>query len=165
MRYAPDIDFPPYAFLPGRDPHPVRDPRGHSYTEEDEPTAVHIDAAHWRENPPYLYGVDLYNHGYLWEAHEAWESIWHPAKHDELHANFLQGLIQCAAACLKVAMDQPAGLAKLSDLGIGRLERVAAEVGPEFMGVDLDSFTREMRVFASSEPETADERPRLTLDR
>lgn len=163
MRYAPDLDFPPYAFLPGRDPHPVRDPRGHSYSEEPETAPAHIEPDRWRENQPYLYGVDLYNHGYLWEAHEAWESIWHPAKHDELYADFLQGLIQCTAACLKVAMEQPAGLAKLSQLGIGRLERVAREVGPEFMGVELCDFAEEMKAFAGSEPESADERPRLSL--
>ena len=30
-RYAPGRAFPPYAFLPGRDPHPRQDPRVHSY--------------------------------------------------------------------------------------------------------------------------------------
>ena len=53
----------------------------------------------------FLYGVDLYNHGYLWEAHEAWEGLWHQAKRDALQAEFLQGLIQCAAAALKVVVE------------------------------------------------------------
>ena len=77
-RYAPRLPFPSYAFLPGRDPHPQRDPAGHSYGEHG-PTAVHVDADDWRDNEPYLFGVDLYNHGFLWEAHEAWEGIWHPS--------------------------------------------------------------------------------------
>ena len=30
-RWLPEKSFPPYAYLPGRQPHPVRDPAGHSY--------------------------------------------------------------------------------------------------------------------------------------
>ena len=56
-----------------------------------------------REDEEYLYGVDCYNHGYLWEAHEAWEGLWHQAKGTPAHAECLQGLIQCAAAALKVS--------------------------------------------------------------
>ena len=164
LRYAPQIEFPPYAFLPGRDPHPTRDPRGHSYSEEPEVPPPHIEPEDWRENEPYLLGVDLYNHGFLWEAHEAWESIWHVAKHDEQHASFIQGLIQCAAASLKIPMQQPAGLAKLSKLGTGRLEAAAKQFGPIYMGVDLHDFTSAMRSFASSSPQSADERPRLELE-
>ena len=81
-RYLPERPFPAYAFLPGRDPHPTRDPRGHSYAEpEGEPHTWRPDEE-WRENQEYLFGCDLYNAGYLWEAHEAWEDIWHPSKHD-----------------------------------------------------------------------------------
>ena len=29
-RWLPEKSFPPYAYLPGRQPHPVRDPAGHS---------------------------------------------------------------------------------------------------------------------------------------
>ena len=36
-RYAPDIPLPPYAYLPGRDPHPIRDPKGHMHGVEDAP--------------------------------------------------------------------------------------------------------------------------------
>jgi hypothetical protein len=161
-RYAPRLDFPAYAFLPGRDPHPTRDPRGHSYGEEEAPPR-HFEPERWRENEAYLFGVDLYNHGYLWEAHEAWEGLWHLAKRDLVQADFLQGLIQCAAACLKVAMDQPAGLAKLSSLGLSRLERVAAHAGPIYMGLAVEPFVRELRAFAASSPTSAEDRPRIEL--
>jgi hypothetical protein len=30
-RWLPQKSFPAYAYLPGRNPHPVRDPTGHSY--------------------------------------------------------------------------------------------------------------------------------------
>ncbi|MDA1263705.1 MAG: DUF309 domain-containing protein [Planctomycetota bacterium] len=164
VRYAPQRPFPAYAFLPGRDPHPTRQPDGHSYTGEPEPAQPYLPAEGWRTNEEYLYGVDLYNHGYLWEAHEAWEGLWHPAKVDDLLADFLQGLIQCTAASLKVPMGQPNGLAKLAELGTGRLERVERVAGPEFMGLEIEPFVGKFRAFATSDPQSADERPRIQLE-
>ena len=161
-RYAPERAFPPYAYLPGRDPHPVRDPRGHSYGEDEGP-AGYFDPADWRANADYLYGVDLYNHGYLWEAHEDWEGLWHQSKHDELQTELLQGLIQCAAASLKIPMDQPRGLAKLAAVGTGRLEKVAREHPGGFMGLDVAAFVDAFRAFVASEPTDADERPLIEL--
>jgi predicted metal-dependent hydrolase len=162
-RYAPQRAFPAYAYLPGRDPHPTGDPRGHSFSEHAEPPAAYFAPARWRENVDYLFGVDLYNHGYLWEAHEAWEGLWHSAKHDALQAEFLQGLIQCTAAALKVPMKQPEGLAKLSARALPRLERVARESSPHFMGLDVLDFVRSFRAFAESQPASADQRPRIVL--
>lgn len=162
-RYAPRFGFPPYAFLPGRDPHPVGDPRGHSFGRE-EPPAAYLPAERWRENEPYLFGVDLYNHGYLWEAHEAWESIWHAAKRDTLQASHVQGLIQCAAACLKIPMGQPGGLARLAELGTEKLERVASTSGGSYMGLDLRPWIRDLRAFAAAGPTTIDGRPPLVLE-
>jgi hypothetical protein len=162
-RYLPRRPFPPYAFLPGRDPHPTRDPAGHSHSDQGEAPAAYHPAEDWAENVDYLYGVDLYNHGYLWEAHEAWEGLWHQAKHDELQAELLQGLIQCSAAALKIRMDQPGGLLKLSENGTRRLEFVLNQGRETMMGLELRSFIEAFRRFAVSEPTDADERPRLVL--
>jgi hypothetical protein len=98
----------------------------------------------------------------LWEAHEAWEGLWHSAKHDALQAEHLQGLIQCAAASLKVRMGQPRGLERLAQMGTERLERVAGR-GASYMGLDVRAFVRAFRAFASSAPEDAEGRPRLEL--
>jgi predicted metal-dependent hydrolase len=163
VRYAPTRSFPPYAFLPGRDPHPTRDPEGHSF-EADEESPGYFAPESWRDNPDYLFGVDLYNHGYLWEAHEAWEGLWHAAKPDVNQAAFLQGLIQCAAACLKIKMEQPRGLERLSALGVEKLERVGREEGAQYMGLDPTLFTAEIRAFAASSPESIDGRPTIELD-
>ncbi len=148
--------------MPGRDPHPVRDPRGHSFEQEEAP-AAYLAPTHWRGNRPYLFGVDLYNHGFLWEAHEAWESVWHPSKHDVHQANHLQGLIQCAAACLKVRMGQPRGLARLMELGTARLMTVNDAAGGDYMGLRLPDVVADLRAFALSSPEDAGDRPLLEL--
>ena len=162
MRLLPERPFPAYAYLPGRDPHPTRDAAGHSFGQ-DESDAPYLPASRWRANRAYLWGADLYDHGYLWEAHEAWEGIWHASKHDVRQALHLQGLIQCAAAALKVPMGQPKGLERLAALGTEKLEQVARETGGDYMGVALFDFIPAMRAFAESRPTTADARPRLDL--
>ena len=161
-RYSPARAFPPYAYLPGRDPHPTRDPRGHSHGHPEVP-APYLPAERWAENDDYLWGVDLYNHGYLWEAHEVWEGLWHAAKHDPPQADVLQALIQCAAACLKIPMGQPRGLERLAAMATEKLERVARTEGTPYMGLDLFELVADMRAFAASRPETNDDRPRLEL--
>ena len=44
-------------------------------------------------------GVDLFNRGLYWEAHEAWEEAWVPDRHGP-ERGFYKGLIQVAAGCL-----------------------------------------------------------------
>ena len=44
-------------------------------------------------------GVDLFNRGLYWEAHEAWEEAWMPDRRGP-NAGFYKGLIQVAAGCL-----------------------------------------------------------------
>lgn len=41
-------------------------------------------------------GIDLFNEGHFWEAHEAWERIWLDS--EEPQRTFIQGLIQLTAA-------------------------------------------------------------------
>ena len=163
MRYAPRRPFPPYAFLPGRDPHPTRDPLGHSHGV-DEPSPSRIEPGRWRESEPYLFGVDLYNHGFLWEAHESWEGLWHVSKPDRIQALFLQGLIQCAAAWLKIPMGQPQGVQRLSALALEKLELVERASGGAYMGLDLLVFRPAVRAFAACNPADFEGRPRLELE-
>ena len=162
MRYLPGKAFPPYAFLPGRDPHPTRDPEGHSFGREEE-AGRYLPPARWRENEPYLFGVDLYNHGFLWEAHEAWETQWHASKGDRTQALFLQALIQCAAAWLKIPMDQAQGVARLSALALEKLSEVGRSY-ERYMGLDVEDFARSVRDFADSGAASIEGRPRIVLE-
>jgi len=72
-RLVPDEPFPAYVFIPGRFPHPTSGPVGHSYGVEPVVTEK-IEPERWRECRPYLYGFDLFNAGFHWESHVAWES-------------------------------------------------------------------------------------------
>ncbi|GAB4178587.1 MAG: hypothetical protein Tsb0017_18800 [Geothermobacteraceae bacterium] len=125
-------DFPAYRFLPFTDlPHPRNDPRGHSWGKEEVPIGS-FDEQAWRECEPYLYGVDLFNHGYWWEAHEAWEGLWLVAGRESLAGQFLQGLIQLAGAQLKRFTGVPRGARLLSQTAF---EKLALPDGV-YLGID-----------------------------
>ena len=47
-------------------------------------------------------GVELFNQGRYWEAHEAWERDWMPDRKGP-DSGFYKGLIQVAAGCLHYA--------------------------------------------------------------
>ena len=93
------MPLPPYTYVPGRTPHPIRDPAGHMYGKHDQ--SAELDIENWQRCDQYLFGIDLFNHGYYWEAHEAWESLWHAAERTGPIADFLKGLIKLAAAGVK----------------------------------------------------------------
>lgn len=109
LRHVPERPFPPYAFVPGRNPHPVSDPAGHSHGVTPSP-AESLDPQHPRASPEFLFALDLFNHGYYWEAHEAWESLWHAAGHAGPAAALLKALIKLAAAGVKAREGNAAGV-------------------------------------------------------
>ncbi len=53
-------------------------------------------------------GVRLFNEGDWFEAHEAWEDIWHMASGDR--KRFYQGLIQCAVTIEHMRRGNPRGV-------------------------------------------------------
>jgi uncharacterized protein len=99
-RFVPQRPLPRYAFVPRHRPHPTLHPDGHSYRQPAPPPDP-LDPPRWRECVTWLHGVDLFNHGYYWEAHEAWESLWHACGRTGLTADFLRALIRLAAAGVK----------------------------------------------------------------
>jgi hypothetical protein len=108
-RLVPDEPFPPYAFVPGRHPHPTADPTGHSFgIEPVVPPTINPDR--WQECRPYLYGIDLFNGRFYWESHVAWESLWIACGRKGMVADFLKGLIKLAAAGVKAAEGRPGGV-------------------------------------------------------
>jgi hypothetical protein len=97
--------LPIYAHLPGVTPHPLNDPLGHSYGQTNDPPPV--DPGRWRDSRAYLRGLDLFNAGYFWEAHETWEGLWKAVGRRGAAADFLKGLIQLAVAGLKQRQGLP----------------------------------------------------------
>lgn len=156
-RYAPDIPLPPYSYVPGHDlPHPVNDPLGHLFNSP-EPAPLPLDqlptdptlrrqaiAALFATHPDWLYALDLFNEGYAWEAHEAWERFWHALGRTTPEARFVQGLIHLAAAAVKIREGKPAGVTKHTQrarelLGVGEAASVG-ESGVGVLGLDPESL-------------------------
>jgi uncharacterized protein len=108
-RLLPDEPFPAYTYVPGRFPHPTADPAGHSYGIEPV-VPPKLEPDRWRESRPYLYGIDLFNAGFYWESHVAWESLWLACGRKATVADFLKGLIKLAAAGVKALEGTPEGV-------------------------------------------------------
>ncbi len=149
-RLAPDQLFPTYSYVPGRAPHPISDPRGHSFgvkpKRPDPP-----DPDRWRLCQPYLYGIDLFNHGYYWEAHEVWEGLWHACGRSGRTADFLKGLIHLAAAGVKVRQRLPQGVKSHSRRAAELFRQSAAEAGTEepcYLGLSLGNLLRNAQQIA-----------------
>lgn len=141
-RYCPERSFPAYRYVPGLHPHPVRDRAGHSY--RPAPRRAHHapwEAAAWRTLADWLFGVDLFNAFFFWEAHESWEGLWAAQPRHSVPARMLQGLIQIAAALLKIHLGSLAGAAALSRCGLEKMADTAA-VCPALLGLDLRATVR-----------------------
>ncbi len=108
-RFVPDEPLPPYSYVNGHFPHPVSDPAGHHYGVPVQRPAP-LEPDRWESCRPYLRGLDLFNHGYYWEAHEVWEGLWHACGRAGPTAAFLQGLIRLAAAGVKAREGRPEGV-------------------------------------------------------
>lgn len=102
--------FPAYRYTPGVSPHPVADPLGHSYSDGEA-----LDDINASSDPQglFLFGVDLHNAGYWWEAHEAWETVWLKTMPNTSVRHGLRGMIQVANAHLKLHQEKPRAVARL----------------------------------------------------
>jgi hypothetical protein len=113
-RFVPETPFPPYSYVSGRFPHPKRDAAGHSFGVPT-PSIPPCQPQQWSECLSYLRGIDLFNHGYYWEAHEEWEAVWNAENRRGPLADFFKGLILLACAGVKAREGRAEGVRRLSD--------------------------------------------------
>ena len=145
QRYAPQRTFPEYAFVPGQHPHPVSDPRGHQFGQHSA-VPVPVDPAAPKLSPEFLFGVDLFNAGYYWEAHETWEGLWIAAGKVGVLADFLKGLIKLAAAGVKAREGQPTGVSRHARRAAELFQSVAARLPADshcYVGLAIDELIRQ----------------------
>jgi predicted metal-dependent hydrolase len=94
--------------------------------------------------------MDLFNHGYYWEAHEVWESLWNACGRTGPTADFLKGLIQLAVAGVKVREGKPLGVDTHARRAGELFEQSAGELGTRFLGLSISDLI----VFARNIAET-----------
>jgi predicted metal-dependent hydrolase len=70
-------------------------------------------------------GIELFNEGHYWEAHEAWEEAWMPDRHGP-DSGFYKGLIQVAAGCLHYTRHNRRGTVNKWRSGAGYLRAYEA---------------------------------------
>lgn len=168
-RYLPARALPAHAYVPGRSPTPrpaaAHDPSAAALPGSPESASLPSSPGlpslgddvpgGWRQHPVwhpvYLWGLDLYNHGYPWEAHEAWESLWVHAPRGSVVREMLQALIQCAAAVVHARAGRAAGRARLAGRALGRLAAVRARAGSRCLGIDIDELAQAMRAYSHSD--------------
>lgn len=132
-------DFPPYSYVTGKFPHPTRDEQGHSFGVQEERVRL-SDADGWPTCEAYLWGIELFNRGYYWEAHESWEAVWHAVGRRGTVADFCKALIKLAAAGVKAREGRPDGTKRHATRAQELLRGVQAHVGDStdaFMGLRL----------------------------
>ena len=138
-RYS-TISFPDYRFIPGQNPRPIAETPG--------PSAALVSPQAWINSPEYLYGCDLYNHAYWWEAHEAWEGLWRLAGKGGVQGRFLQGLIQASACHLKRFVGHVKGVERLRRSSLGYLRMILEDMdGESYMGLDLVAFVKHFETY------------------
>ncbi|OYW11013.1 MAG: hypothetical protein B7Z55_19945, partial [Planctomycetales bacterium 12-60-4] len=109
-RLVPHRALPPYAYIPGRTPHPVSDPLGHQYGVLPVRIKSSPGSTAWAEE--FLFGVDLWQQGFYWEAHETWEGLWHAVGRTGSWGDLLKGLIKLAAAGVKAREGRREGVGR-----------------------------------------------------
>lgn len=147
-RHLPQVPAPPYAFVPGRWPHPRRHPDGHSY-RQPAPPVVRLSEQRWGDNAAYLRGIDLFNGGYYWEAHEAWELLWLAEREarsvavaERAIVPLLQGLIRLAAAGVKLRQGSVQSVARHAASARQLFLAARVSAGPRLCGLDLGALER-----------------------
>jgi uncharacterized protein len=156
-RYYPERPLPPYSYVPGLTPHPTSDPRGHSFGHA-ESVAQPLEEGSYERNAAYLYALDLFNHGFYWEAHEEWETLWHAAGRRGPTADFLKGLIKLAAAGVKAREGRQAGVRRHAERAgelLGSLREVEDRPNDITFGLRLDRLLHDATQMAERAAELA----------
>ena len=111
------------------------------------------------EKSQFQRGIELFNAGKFFEAHEAWEEIWLAASEPE--KTFLQGLIQVSAAFHHRSRGNRQGMESLLEAGLAKL--VSFPDG--YRGIDLAKLCVDAKTWAAEQDATAEinRRPRIEL--
>lgn len=127
-------ELPPYYFLPGKAKHPEKEG---GYMHGREIKCDPLSDKNYRNNETYLYGLDLFNLGYFWEAHVYWEALWNVVGRKGKTADMLKALIKLAAAGVKFRLGQ-------IDAAQGHLDRATELVNDHqittYLGINIATF-------------------------
>jgi len=93
----------------------------------------------YRKDRRFLKGLEAFNSGHFYEAHEHWEEVWLETPNPE--KMFLQGLIQVAAAFHHHSRANLLGTRNLLHSGLLKLDRFPGVHG----GLEIETLRRAVR--------------------
>ena len=150
-RLEPDLPFPIDRFIPGEGPRP---------TSSQLPGEILLIPQNdqWNRCIHHRHAIDLFNHGFYWEAHEEWESLWRmlPKKTPQRWA--LQALIQSAAALLKEHMGHRRASQTLLNNALRHMEAASSHAlvrGTPVLSIDLLELTQNLSRWGDAPGECA----------
>ena len=97
-------------------------------------------------DPRYLAGIELFNRGEFFEAHEVWEDLWHECASAD--RRFYQALIQAAVAAYHWSRGNAAGAKRLYHSGRKYMEPFR----PVYLGLAVDDFWDAMAAHLTGGP-------------
>lgn len=119
-----------------------------------DPGSQAIDFDALADNEQFRHGVDLFNRGLPWDAHEAWESLWLIAPRDRPARELLHGLIQLAAAVVKARTAKHDIARRLVDRACAHLALANTTI------IDVPALIDAVRTWAD---DPAQQAPRLVI--
>ncbi|KQZ46730.1 hypothetical protein ASD54_21595 [Rhizobium sp. Root149] len=127
----------------------MRDPDGHSYKQETAPVNASLEAEE------FLWGCDLFNHGYYWEAHEAWEGLWHALQKGDALKDLLKALILLSAAGVKIREGKGAAAVRHAGRGAALLRgdrRLSGKAFAQALGSSPERIASSAEATANNPP-------------
>lgn len=137
-RFVPQRSLPPYSYVPGQFPHPISDTAGHSFGHPAPPLVAPSDACP-QNCEPLLWGFDLFNQGYYWEAHESWEQVWLALNRKGDAADIVKAMIKLAAAGVKAREGRLKGVQSHTRRAMELVENVRQRE-THVLGIELSSL-------------------------
>jgi predicted metal-dependent hydrolase len=144
---TPGDPLPPHAFVPGG---PWHRPAAEDLRHGD---IAPIEGDDWQRSTAYLRGIELFNAGYYWEAHEAWEALWHAQGRSGPTADVIKALIKLAAAGVKVRQRQRHGVVVHAERAAALFAAVRVQKGRTHLGLDLDALIAFAAAIAATPPD------------
>jgi hypothetical protein len=95
----------------------------------------------WSSHEIFQLGLLCHNRGYYWEAHEILETLWH--LQSGILKEFIQVLIQRAAAELKIQQGDPSAAHRLRTSAISKVH-VMKTHHSSLLGFDLNDLLKEL---------------------
>ena len=135
--------LPPYSYVPGQFPHPRSHPQGHSFGKP-EPDVDSFAPEAWKTCDEYLFGCDLLNQSFYWEAHEQWEAVWLSLGRSGVVADLMKGLIKIAAMGVKARQANVIGFERHKARAV-QLFCAVREKHSRLAGLELDQLINDTK--------------------